>query len=45
MTVTALPPSFNWKLKIVYGTLILLWEMQMKCGEVARSPIPLGSYL
>jgi hypothetical protein len=31
--------------KRVLGTLILIYEMHMKVGEVAMIPNPLGSYL
>jgi hypothetical protein len=43
--VTALPPSFDWKLKIVLSTLTLARKCKLMVGEVARSPISLGSYL
>jgi hypothetical protein len=42
--VTALPPSFDWKLKIG-SCLTPKLEMQNKIWEVARSPNPLGFYI
>jgi hypothetical protein len=45
MEVTVLPSSFNWKLKIVLGTLTLARKCKVMVEEVARNPIPLGSYL
>jgi hypothetical protein len=37
MEVTALPPTFNWKLQIILGTL-LLYEYENKIGNWLGTP-------
>jgi hypothetical protein len=38
------PPSFDWKLKFVLSSLIIQ-KIRNEIREVARGPIPIGSYL